>query len=57
MELTAGRLACIVVVFCLGYYFGRRSRRPAAAAPAATLRVRRQRDPADWWKTGRPPPH
>lgn len=41
------RVICIVLVFCLGYYFGRQSR---------TATVVREDDPADYWKNGGPPP-
>lgn len=53
METAAGRLGCIVLVFLLGYYFGRqgRRRRPAPATK------RKRRDPADWWKDGGAPPY
>lgn len=47
MELTLARLGCIVLVFFLGYYFGRQARRDVV--PPAS-------DPADWWKTGGSPP-
>ena len=40
--------ACIVMVFCLGYYFGRTSTRPHATD---------RYDAADWWKRGEPPPY
>ena len=58
MELTAGRLGCIVLVFLLGYYFGRHDRRVAAAArPRRARPARKRRDPADWWMDGGEPPH
>lgn len=38
---------CIVLVFALGYYFGRVS----VCGPTED-----KPDPADWWKRGDPPP-
>lgn len=49
MELTAGRLACIVLVFLLGYYFGKQGR------TVTVVHQDRDDDPADWWKRGEPP--